>query len=98
MLEQLTARVEDLVDGEEAFGFEIRVVVRDLGCIFVDGTRDPIVVSNEDKAADTVLRLNATDMLAMLDRKLQPLNAFMLGKLQVDGDLSKAMQLTGLLR
>lgn len=97
MLEQLTARVEDLVDGEEAFGFEIRIVVRDMGCIFVDGTRDPIVVSNEDKAADTVLRLNAADMLALLDRELQPLNAFMLGKLQVDGDLSKAMQLTDLL-
>ncbi|HZW60031.1 MAG TPA: SCP2 sterol-binding domain-containing protein [Woeseiaceae bacterium] len=98
MLEDLTARVLRLVDGEDAFGFDIRIVVADLGCIFIDGNREPIEVSNEDRAADTVLRVNASDMLALLDRRLAPLNAFMLGKLSVDGDLSKAMQLTALFR
>lgn len=97
MLDHLTARVLELVDGEDAFGFDIRIVVADLGCIFVDGSKHPIEVSNEDRAADTVLRVNAEDMLAMLNQTLAPLTAFMLGKLKVDGDLKKAMQLTNLI-
>lgn len=98
MLDQLTARVHALVESEDAFGFDTRIVVKDLGCIFIDGTQTPVAVSNDDRAADTVLRLTADDLQAMLDGTLAPLNAFMLGKLAVDGDLGKAMKLAELFR
>ncbi len=98
MLDQLTARVQALVESEDAFGFDTRIVVADLGCIFIYGTQTPLVVSNEDRAADTVLRLSADDLQAMLDGTLAPLNAFMMGKLAVEGDLGKAMKLAELFR
>jgi putative sterol carrier protein len=98
MLDNLTARVQQLVDGIDPFGFELRIVVADHGCIFIDGTNGKIVVSNDDRAADTVLRVSAKNLQSLLDGTLQPLNAFMLGKLRVDGDLSKAMQLSRLFR
>jgi putative sterol carrier protein len=93
MLDRLTGRVRQLLDCEDAFGFCLKLVVKDLGCIYVDGTSYPMTVSNAEGDAEATLRISGDDLTEMLDGRLSALTAFMAGRVQVDGDLGKAMQL-----
>lgn len=62
------------------------------GVIFVEGTN----VSNEDKDADCTVSLELSDFKDMLTGELNPMQAFMGGKMRVDGDMSVAMKLQSL--
>lgn len=92
MLEQLIAQVTQKVDGKEAFGFTVKLVLGDAGSIFIDGGTAPISVASGDGAADTTFVMSPEDLAAMLRGELPPMNAYMQGKLRVEGDLGKAMQ------
>lgn len=94
MLDQLTRRIETLVDGREPIGFDVRFDLGESGSIFVAGKAAPITVDTESREADTVFRIAAADLLSMLDGELAPMMAYMQGKLKVDGDLGQALQLT----
>ncbi len=96
MLDRLTSRVRELVDCEDAFGFCVRLDIVDIGSIYVDGEQYPITVSNDDGDAAAVLRLSGRDLQELLDGRLSPLTAYMVGRLKVEGDLGKAMQLSRL--
>lgn len=75
------------------------------GGILVDGTRTPAVVTvdgpadGEGKAgdADCTLRLSADNLNKLIQGKLNPMAAFALGKLKVDGSKGVAMKLAALL-
>lgn len=97
MLEELTGRIEKLVDGRDAIGFDVRFDLGDTGSIFVSGKKAPMIVNNEASNADTVFRMAAADFNSMLDGSLAPMMAYMQGKLRVDGDLAQALQLTKIL-
>lgn len=65
------------------------------GTVMLDGTANK--VSEEDGAADTTVKVAWSDWQDMADGKLDGMTAFMQGKLQVEGDMSNAMQLQGVL-
>ena len=54
-------------------------------------------VSEEDGAADTTIKVGWDDWQAMAAGQLDGMTAFMIGKLKVEGDMSNAMQLQGVL-
>ena len=54
-------------------------------------------VSEEDGAADTTIRVGWDDWQQMAAGQLDGMTAFMMGKLKVEGDMSNAMQLQGVL-
>ena len=54
-------------------------------------------VTEEDGAADTTIKVAWADWQDMSDGKLDGMTAFMQGKLKVEGDMSNAMQLQGVL-
>lgn len=41
---------------------------------------------------DAVIRMEASDFADMMDGKLDPMNAFMMGKVKVEGDLNSVMK------
>lgn len=47
---------------------------------------------------DVALNISTDDFLKVLDRKLDPVFAFTVGKLKVDGDIGKALEINKLLR
>ena len=96
MLDDLTGRIRQKVDGKEAIGFSVRIDLGDTGVIFIAGDSAPIEVSNDDAAAETAFVMTAADLDAMLAGELAPMNAYMQGKLRVEGDLGKAMQVSNL--
>jgi putative sterol carrier protein len=65
------------------------------GVVMLDGAAQK--VSEEDGAADTTIRVGWDDWQQMAAGQLDGMNAFMMGKLKVDGDMSNAMQLQGVL-
>ena len=54
-------------------------------------------VSEGDAAADTTIKVSWADWEALAAGQLDGMTAFMTGKLKVEGDMSNAMQLQGVL-
>ncbi|HXG99024.1 MAG TPA: SCP2 sterol-binding domain-containing protein [Sphingomicrobium sp.] len=65
------------------------------GTIMLDGNAE--TVSEASGEADTTIKISWDDWQAMAEGKLDGMTAFMTGKLKVEGDMSNAMQLQGLL-
>ena len=65
------------------------------GVILLDGAANQ--VSEEDGAADTTIKVAWEDWQAMAAGQLDGMTAFMTGKLKIEGDMSNAMQLQGVL-
>ncbi len=65
------------------------------GAILLDGAAQQ--VSDEDGIADTTIKVGWDDWQAMAAGELDGMTAFMTGKLKVEGDMSNAMQLQGVL-
>ena len=65
------------------------------GVILLDGVGNR--ATEEDGPADTTIKVAWSDWEAMRDGKLDGMTAFMQGKLKIEGDMSNAMQLQGVL-
>ena len=65
------------------------------GVVMLDGAGQQ--VTEEDGPADTTIKVAWSDWQEMADGKLDGMTAFMQGKLAVEGDMSNAMQLQGVL-
>lgn len=62
--------------------------------VMLDGTGDANVVTANDVAdAQCTVDVTMEDLTAMLSGELNPMNAFMAGKIKVQGDMSVAMKL-----
>jgi putative sterol carrier protein len=65
------------------------------GALMLDGQANQ--VTEDDGAADTTIKVSWQDWQDMSEGKLDGMTAFMQGKLKVEGDMSNAMQLQGVL-
>ena len=65
------------------------------GVVLLDGAGEQ--VTEEDGAADTTIKVAWDDWQAMAAGQLDGMTAFMTGKLKIEGDMSNAMQLQGVL-
>jgi len=65
------------------------------GTIMLDGAAEQ--VSEDGGDADTTIKVSWDDWQAMAAGQLDGMTAFMTGKLKVEGDMSNAMQLQGVL-
>jgi putative sterol carrier protein len=74
-------------------GKTVKLDFGDEGKIMLDGKSNQ--VSEDDGAADTTIKVSWADWQAMADGQLDGMTAFMTGKLKVEGDMSNAMQLQG---
>ena len=70
----------------------------DDGALLLDGTADSVTeIDSGANAADTTIKVSWDDWQAMSSGQLDGMTAFMTGKLKVEGDMSNAMQLQGVL-
>ena len=65
------------------------------GAVMLDGASRS--VSEHDGPADTTIRVTWDDWQQLAAGQLDGMTAFMMGKLKVEGDMSNAMQLQGVL-
>lgn len=76
-------------------GKRVKLHFGDEGAILLDGQANQ--VTEDDGAADTTIKVSWADWQAMAGGQLDGMTAFMTGKLKVEGDMSNAMQLQGVL-
>jgi putative sterol carrier protein len=91
--QELVAKMQEA----QAFvpGKKVKLHFGDQGAIMLDGQANQ--VTEEDGDADTTLKVAWADWQAMAAGQLDGMTAFMTGKLKVEGDMSNAMQLQGVL-
>ena len=65
------------------------------GLIMLDGSGEQ--VTEEDGPAETTIKVGWDDWQQLASGQLDGMTAFMMGKLRVEGDMSNAMQLQGVL-
>ena len=65
------------------------------GVVLLDGAGQQ--VSEDDGEADTTIKVDWNDWQQMASGQLDGMTAFMTGKLKIEGDMSNAMQLQGVL-
>jgi putative sterol carrier protein len=93
----VTEKVKALADKGQAIGSSIKFAFTgEEGVVFLDGTGETNVVSNEDKPADCTVRISLEDFHSLLSGELSPMSAFFTGKIKLDGDMAVAMKLGAL--
>jgi putative sterol carrier protein len=76
-------------------GKKIKIDFGSEGAVMLDGVAN--AVTEDDGAADTTIKIAWDDWQALSSGQLDAMTAFMQGKLKVEGDMSNAMQLQGVL-
>ena len=76
-------------------GKKVKIDFGDQGIVMLDGAANQ--VSEDDGAADTTIRVGWDDWQQLAAGQMDGMTAFMMGKLKVEGDMSNAMQLQGVL-
>ena len=76
-------------------GKKVKIDFGSEGTVMLDGVDQK--VTEDDGSADTTIKVAWSDWQDMADGKLDGMTAFMQGKLAVEGDMSNAMQLQGVL-
>jgi putative sterol carrier protein len=74
-------------------GRRVKLDYGDEGVIMLDGQAKQ--VTEQDGPADTTIKTSWEDWQKMASGELDGMTAFMTGKLKVEGDMSNAMQLQG---
>ena len=91
-LPTLTDRIRTIIGPES----DLKAVVKfatDEGVVWIDTKQSPPVVSNDDQDAECTLEISASNALLLLDGDLNPMMAYMMGKLKIKGDMGIAMKI-----
>jgi putative sterol carrier protein len=91
---ELVTKMQDA--GAFVPGKKVRLHFGDEGAILLDGQANQ-VTEDAESPADTTIKVNWNDWQSMASGQLDGMTAFMTGKLKVEGDMSNAMQLQGVL-
>lgn len=91
-LETLTQKIRAVVGSENDMRAKVKFAT-DEGMVFIDTTQVPNIVENQDHEADCTLELSTANALKMLEGDLNPMMAYMTGKLKIKGDMGVAMKM-----
>ncbi len=91
-VEEITTQIQDISAKVDPVGHTFKFVFDD-EVIFVDGTGDKTVVSNDDGDAECALHMKLETFEKLKAGKLSPTMALMTGKVKVKGDMSIALKL-----
>ncbi len=95
-LENILGPIQKKAASVDPIGNTLKFNVGD-GILYIDGTGDANQVSTEDKEADCTVKISPEDLQGLMNGSLNPMMAFMSGKIKIDGDMGVAMKLQSLL-
>ena len=85
--EKIVARVRD----KPPFGHKVKLVLQNIGVVYMDGTGNQNTISNNDLDADLILETTYAVMQEINTGSLDAFSAYMQGKLTIQGDQSIAV-------
>lgn len=93
-LAALTAKVSGVIESGTDFDKTVKFDFGDVGKLLIDGAAGK--VTNDDADADATIAVPFDDFLKLAQGQMDPMMAFMQGKLKVSGDMGVAMKLQSL--
>lgn len=95
LLDKYTSGVREKVGEDSGLDATIKFAFTDTdgGVLHIDGKSTPNVVSNDDNEAQCTINVSLADFGLLVSRELDPMAAFMGGKIKIDGDMGVAMKL-----
>lgn len=94
LLDQALSALNAKISGAGMDG-SAKFVINGEGALMIDG--DGVRIAEESEEADVTMSADADVFEGILSGGIDPASAFMGGKLSVDGDMGKAMQLASVL-
>jgi putative sterol carrier protein len=90
-LAEVTQKVQAALGAGSGFDKKVKFDFGSVGKLFIDGVAGK--VSNDDGAADATVSVDFDDFKKLAQGQLDPMMAYMSGKLKVAGDMAVAMKL-----
>ena len=97
MVEDIVRELQSRSTSFRGLKAAVRFALEDGEVVRVDAREAPVAVSREDGDADCTIRISAENLKKLMDGRLNPMLAFTMGKLKVDGSMGVAMKLAQLL-
>ncbi len=97
-LPTITQKIAQKIGDNSGLGKIVKLDFGSDGIILIDGANVPNSVSNDDGAADATVQISIADLMALENGSLDPMMAFMTGKMKVQGDLMAAQKLAPILK
>ncbi|MEP4533357.1 MAG: SCP2 sterol-binding domain-containing protein [Cyclobacteriaceae bacterium] len=95
-LQEATEKVSKMADNNGGkVGAKINFKLDD-GLIHLDDTVTPTVVSNDEQSAPCTISMSSDNFGKLLSGDMNPMMAFMTGKMKIEGDKGIAMKLASL--
>jgi len=91
-LQILTDRIKNMLGTDSGLDATVKFKTEE-GILFIDGKSVPNTVSNQDLDADCTFDISTKNALKLMDGDLNPMMAYMTGKLKIHGDMSIAMRI-----
>ena len=95
--ESIVADLKSRLGDFLGFGYRVAFDLGDDGILAVDGTQTPPVLEEEAGEAACVIRLSSENMESLMAGSLNPMMAYTLGKLKIEGSMGVAMKVASLL-
>jgi putative sterol carrier protein len=97
-LASVTENIRSRVGENSGLGKTVKLDFGADGKIFIDGVSVPNQVTNDDKPADAVISMAWADFEKLIEGSLDPMMAFMQGKMKIQGDMMVAQKLAPILK
>lgn len=96
-LEEMTAAVKEKVGDDAGVNATVKFLIDGEQVIHVDDNASPAEVTNEDKEAECTIKLKSSNFEKIINGDTNPMTAFMMGKIKVDGNMGVAMNINKIL-
>lgn len=96
--DELLSKVKEKADAAPALGASLKFKFGEDQVIHIDGNDGTNTVSTEDSDSDCTINLSMDDFNKLLSKELNPMTAFMMGKVKVDGNMGVAMKMQELVK
>jgi putative sterol carrier protein len=97
-LAEVTKTIAEKLGENSGLGKIIKIDFGDVGKILINAATVPNTVTNEDGDADATVKIDFEDFLNLAKGALDPMMAFMTGKMKIEGDMMLAQKLAPLLK
>lgn len=95
-LEEITNNVKSMVKEDNNVNATFKFIL-DGQSVYIDATQKPPIINNDDKDADCSIIMSVENAKKFLRGDLNPMTAYMLGKIKIKGDMGIALKLSQLI-
>ena len=96
-LEEIKAKFAEKIAKRPDVKTRIKFDMGDDGLVFVDTTKDPAEISEENKEAEATLILSKSTLEDVIAKRANPTTLFMTGKIKVQGSMGTVMKIASIL-